>query len=170
MKPNPSNVSPISRKDVVKTGLAPEDRRVISEHLSEILEESYSLLVKTQIVHWNVRSGAFLSIHELTEKQYGELFAAIDVIAERILALGFHVPSKQGSVLSPTGFSVDPKSSADDMLELLASAHESCASRAREIAEEAEEKSDFVTHDLLTERIGAHEKAIWMLRAHKTQG
>ncbi|ODN71406.1 Dps family protein [Methylobrevis pamukkalensis] len=166
MKSGSANISPISRTDVVKTGLEPSDREKIAESLSAVLEDTYSLLVKTQIVHWNVRSAAFLSIHELTETQYNELFGAIDVIAERILALGFHVPSKQGHVLSPTGEAVDPEASANDMLELLAGIHEACANRARDAAEDAEEMRDFVTHDLLTERIGAHEKAIWMLRAH----
>jgi len=36
---------------------------------------------------------------------------------------------------------------------------------AREGAAQAEELKDFVTHDLLTERLAFHEKAIWMLRA-----
>ncbi|WP_099558742.1 Dps family protein [Hartmannibacter diazotrophicus] len=168
MKASATNVTKIDNAKGVKTGLTDQNRKQISEKLSEILEDSYSLLIKTQIVHWNVRSSAFLSIHTLTEQQYQALFAAIDELAERILALGYHVPSKNGTVLSPKGFKVDPSASADEMLELLASTHEECARKAREVAEAAEDMHDLVTHDMLTERIGAHEKAIWMLRAHKS--
>lgn len=164
-----SNIAPIDDVKTAGAGIEPAARAAIAEQLSGVLEDTYSLLIRTQIVHWNVRSRSFLSIHELTEKQYTALFAAIDVIAERVLALGFHVPSKQGSVLSPKGLSLDPKADADDMLEILAAENEACARTARDVAEAADEAGDLVTADMLTDRLAELEKAVWMLRAHKTQ-
>ncbi len=55
--------------------------------------------------------------------------------------------------------------SAHDMLTQLVEDNEKIVRYIRESAEFAEELNDFVTHDLLVERMAVHEKAIWMLRA-----
>ena len=58
----------------------------------KVLADTYTLLVKTHVYHWNVVGPIFLPLHELTEKQYQNLFEAADTIAERIRALGHPTP------------------------------------------------------------------------------
>ena len=70
-------------------GIQAADRQNIAERLSEILAGTYGLLIKTQIIHWNTHGMRFFEIHKLTEAQYNTLFAAIDVIAERVIT---HLP------------------------------------------------------------------------------
>ena len=148
----------------VDTGI--DNRRKIATSLSGIVADNIVLLVKTQGYHWNVVGPLFHSIHELTEAQYKDLFAAIDTLAERIRALGYPAPTSLKSMISETRLD-DAKGnpSAEKMIETLVADHEAVVRAMREAAEMAEEQHDLVTADLLTARMGWHEQAIWMLRA-----
>ena len=77
---------------LLDTGIAAKDRRKVADHLAEALADSYTLLVKTHVYHWNVVGPLFVPLHELLEDHYKNLFTATDVIAERIRALGLTTP------------------------------------------------------------------------------
>ena len=51
------------------------------------------------------------------------------------------------------------------MVDILAKGHEAAARTARTLFPLVEKASDEPTADLLTQRIGVHEQAAWMLRA-----
>ncbi|MEM1106931.1 MAG: DNA starvation/stationary phase protection protein [Pseudomonadota bacterium] len=149
-----------------KTGIAPEDRTAIARALGTVLADTYMLFIKTQGVHWNVTGPAFVSVHELTEGQYENMYAAIDHVAERIRALGEKAPAsytKYGE-LSSIKDEDDPKS-VTDMLSMLIADHETAVSNMRVAVGWCEDKNDFVTADMMIERMAWHEEAIWMLNA-----
>jgi starvation-inducible DNA-binding protein len=157
-------------KDVeVNTGIAAKDRKAVAESLSAILADTYALLVKTHIYHWNVVGPLFHSIHVMTEEQYNDLFKATDELAERIRALGYRAPvagNKGADIVVELG--ADSKS-AHDMVADLVNGHESAIRKMRDAAEQAEEAEDFVSHDMLVGRMTYHEKVVWMLRAVVTE-
>jgi starvation-inducible DNA-binding protein len=150
-----------------KSGIEEKDRKEIAEGLSHLLADSYTLFLKTHNYHWNVTGPMFQSLHLLFEAQYTELFAAVDLIAERIRALGFPAPgsyaqfSKLTSLKEATGI---PR--AKDMIRELADDNESLARTARALFPSAERGHDEATVDLLTGRLDVHEKAAWMLKSH----
>jgi starvation-inducible DNA-binding protein len=147
-----------------ETGI--DDRKRLVGGLSGLLADTYVLLIKTHGYHWNVVGPLFISIHELTEAQYNDLFAAADVLAERIRALGYPAPSSMNELIPLTVVREDTGNpNAETMIERLAGDHETVVQRLRQVTEVAEELHDHVTADLLTERMAFHEKAIWMLRA-----
>ena len=152
--------------DLLNTGIAAKDRRKVADHLAEALADSYTLLVKAHVYHWNVVGPLFLPLHELTEQHYNDLFEAADEIAERIRALG-HVTPLSFSELEPKAKLTEESSShtAAMMVEQLCEDHEAMARRIRPITSDAADISDFVTHDMLNGRLAFHEKAVWMLRA-----
>ncbi|MEL6239536.1 MAG: ferritin-like domain-containing protein, partial [Pseudomonadota bacterium] len=76
-----------------KTGIKPEDRTAIAKALGTVLADTYMIFIKTQGVHWNVTGPAFVSVHEMTEAHYSNMYEAIDGIAERIRALGEKAPA-----------------------------------------------------------------------------
>ncbi len=150
----------------VETGLARDAREKIARDLGQVLGDTYMLLVKTHVYHWNVVGPLFLPLHELTEEHYKNLFEATDEIAERIRALGFLTPLGFGAMAKRAELEEASKpGTAEQMVANLVADHEAMARSFREIAEHAEEAGDFVTHDLLVGRLDFHEKAIWMLRA-----
>ena len=165
---NVLNVKP--HKEAVHTGIDDADRKIIAKALSGILTDTYLLVIKSHVYHWNVVGPLFQPIHEMTEGHYENLFQACDVLAERIRALGHPAPLTDKQVLADGNISIDKTSTtAREMVEELVADHEGLCRTMRECAEMAEQKGDFVSHDLLTARLTYHEKAIWMLRAIITE-
>ena len=133
------------------------------------LADTYILMAKTQAYHWNVVGPLFHSVHELTEQQYGDLFQAVDDLAERIRALGELAPTSLQGMLNGTVLCEDSGNpTTRDMLTNLARDHEIVVRRVRDSVDLADEAKDVATADLLTQRLAFHEKAVWMLRAIST--
>ena len=147
-------------------GISDEDREVIAGGLSNILADSYSLMLMLHNYHWNVRGKNFRQIHLLTEEQYEDMFEAVDVLAERIRSLGHLAPGsfKEFSELSDLK---EPNSTAteNEMLADLLAAHEHISKHSRKVIQLADKVNDEATADLLTGRIDTHEKYAWMLRS-----
>lgn len=138
----------------------------MAANVSACLADSYVLMIKTQAYHWNAVGPLFHPIHLLTEEHYEDLFKAIDDLAERIRALGYPAPSSMTDLVGLSGLSEDTGNpTTEEMVQNLVDDHETAVRRFRGSIELAEEAKDFVTADLLTERLAFHEKAIWMLRA-----
>lgn len=154
------------RTEKPQTGISPGDARQLAEGLSRSLAATYVLYVKTQGFHWNVVGPLFYGLHKLSEEQYRDLAEAADNMAERIRALGHPAPASYAEFLkiSPIDETSKPMS-AEDMVGVLISDHETAARTFRELVSIAEKAGDVVTADLLTDRIQTHEEAVWMLRS-----
>ena len=76
----------------IDIGIDEADRQAIAEGLSRLLADTYTLYLKTHNYHWNVTGPMFQTLHLMFETQYNELALAVDLIAERIRALGAPAP------------------------------------------------------------------------------
>lgn len=142
------------------------DPKPVATGLAEALADTYCLMFKSHAYHWNVEGPLFYSIHNLTETQYEDMFAAADVIAERIRALGKLAPMEMSDILEMTIVDQTKKNpTAGEMCDALAKDHEAIAKRLHGLIELAGEHKDPVTEDLATERSAFHEQAAWMLKA-----
>lgn len=150
----------------VDTGISEANRKAIVEGLSHLLADTYILYLKTHNFHWNVTGALFQTLHQLFEQLYIELAQAVDMIAERIRALGFPAPGsfvryhELTSIKEETGV---PR--AEDMIRQLVEGNECVVRTARKMFPKVDEADDEATADLLTERMQVHEKAAWMLRS-----
>ena len=152
--------------DVSEVNTGVKNPEKVAETLTQMLSGTYDLLIRTHEVHWNIEGPMFYSVHMLTEGQYGELFAATDVLAERIRALGQLAPIQPGGLVNPDAPSDSAKpATAAGMIEGLKDRHEALARLAHELVDIAEKAGDPVTADLATARSAVHEKAAWMLRS-----
>lgn len=150
--------------DDVSTGV--KDAAAIARGLSDVLADTYRLVFKTHAYHWNVEGPAFFSMHKLTEEQYEDMFAAADVLAERIRALGHLAPSRMDEILNRSKIEdASGELNAREMAQDLAASHERVAHRLHALAEMSGSRRDIVTEDLATARSAFHEQAAWMLRA-----
>lgn len=148
----------------VNTGV--KNAEAVAEGLAQSLADTYRLVFKTHAYHWNVEGPLFYAVHKLTEEQYADMFAAADVLAERIRALGVLAPMHLAVLEKDTAIADKRgKLSAGAMIEDLVTDHEKVSARLRDLSELAETHKDIVTHDLCSARSAFHEKAAWMLRS-----
>ena len=147
-------------------GINEEDRKEIADGLSRVLADSYTLYLKTHYFHWNVTGPMFQTLHLLFEQQYTELALAVDLIAERIRALGVYAPGsyKDFARLSSIKES-DGVPKAKDMIRELVDGQEAVVRTLRSVFPSVERASDEASADLLTQRMQLHEKTAWMLRS-----
>jgi starvation-inducible DNA-binding protein len=150
----------------IDIGIPDAERRAIAEGISRVLADTYTLYLKTHNFHWNVEGPMFNTLHLMFETQYTELALAVDLIAERIRALGFPAPgsyrefAELSSIEDAAG-----RPSAMEMIAHLAKDQETVVRTARQVFALAAEAHDEPTADLLTQRMQVHEKTAWMLRA-----
>lgn len=138
----------------------------VTTELTRLLADSYATYTKTLHYHWNVRGPHFYSLHSLFEEQYLEQHGAIDLIAEHVRQLGADTPPFGAAMDSLSAVRADiGVPTAVDMVRELLEAHEVVSRTARDVVTVAEEQGDVATADLATERIRAHQKALWMLRS-----
>jgi starvation-inducible DNA-binding protein len=150
----------------IDIGIPAKDREQIAKGLGRLLSDTYTLYLQTHNFHWNVTGPMFQTLHLMFETQYTELALAVDLIAERIRALGSPAPgtyadfTRLASIRETKGV---PK--ATDMIRILVDGQEAVVRTARGIFPVAEKAGDQATLDLLTQRMQLHEKTAWMLRS-----
>jgi starvation-inducible DNA-binding protein len=150
----------------IEIGISKDQRKAIADGLSRLLADEYTLYLKTHNFHWNVTGPMFNTLHLMFETHYNESALAVDLVAERIRALGHPAPGtyKQYSALSSIEETAGVPE-AMEMVRLLVKGHEACAKTARSVFPAADKAGDEPTADLLTQRMQVHEKTAWMLRS-----
>lgn len=147
-------------------GIDPDTRQEITEGLSRLLADTYTLYLKTHNYHWNVTGPMFQTLHLMFETQYNELALAVDLIAERIRALGAKAPGSYADFARLTAIEEGPATpSAKVMIQELMKGQETVVRTARTMFATAADAHDEPTADLLTQRMHTHEKTAWMLRS-----
>jgi len=150
----------------IDIGIDKESRKAITDGLSRLLADEYTLYLKTHSFHWNVTGSMFNTLHLMFEQHYTEAALAVDLVAERIRALGFPAPGtyRQFAELS----SIKEEGGVPEWKEMvrqLVLGHEACVKTARAVFPKAETVGDEPSCDLLTQRMQLHEKTAWMLRS-----
>jgi starvation-inducible DNA-binding protein len=108
----------------------------------------------------------FQTLHLMFEQQYNELALAVDLIAERIRALGFPAPATYSAFARLSTIKEDDGvPGATEMIRLLVEGQETVVRTARSIFPIVDQAHDEPTADLLTQRMQVHEKTAWMLRS-----
>jgi starvation-inducible DNA-binding protein len=149
----------------IDIGISDKDRARIAESLSKMLADSYILYLKTHNFHWNVTGPMFNTLHIMFMQQYTELWNALDLIAERIRALGHPAPGSYKRYVELSSIKEEEGvPSAQDMIRQLVAGQEAVTRTARAAFKVADGADDQPTADLLTQRMEVHEKNAWMLR------
>lgn len=150
----------------INMGLSDEQRAAMATAVTAVLADTYALYFKTHVYHWNVTGPRFNDLHMLFEQQYTELWAATDVIAERIRALDVKAPASYAAMAAAATVAADGKAQkADVMIADLLRGHEAVVATIRKALELASQHGDDATSDVLSPRLTVHEKFAWMLRS-----
>lgn len=157
---------PMIETPPINIGIDDATRREIASALSRLLADSYTLYLKTHNFHWNVTGPMFQTLHLMFEQQYTELALAVDLIAERIRALGVLAPGTYRDFSRLTSIQEEAEvPRAEEMIRSLLQGQEAVIRTARSAFTVADKASDQPTMDLLTQRMQIHEKTAWMLRS-----
>ena len=150
----------------IDIGISASKREKIAHGLSALLADSYTLYLMTHNFHWNVTGPMFNTLHLMFMGQYTEQWTALDLIAERIRALGHPAPGTYKEFVKLASIKeVEGVPKATDMICHLVKAQEATARTARELFPLVNAANDQPTADLLTQRLEVHEKTAWMLRS-----
>ncbi|PHZ86222.1 Dps family protein [Paremcibacter congregatus] len=150
----------------INIGIEENARKEIAGGLNRLLSDSYTLYLKTHNYHWNVTGPMFQTLHIMFEEQYTELWAAVDIIAERIRALGEFAPGTYQEFSRLTAIPEDETiPDAEAMIRNLVEANEIVTRTARSIVSVASAAGDEPTVGLLGSRMEVSEKNAWMLRS-----
>lgn len=153
---------------MMNIGMSEKDRALMTEHLQQLLANEYVLYTKTLKYHWNVEGKFFGPLHDLFGKHYEELLKVIDVVAERIRALGFKPIGTLQEFSSQTTLSEEPGINPDDtgMIRNLLTDYETIIKELRDVIDATVEVNDMGSNNMLAGLLEQHEKTAWMLRTH----
>lgn len=155
-----------SKSASINIGISDSDRARIVEGLSALLADSFTLYMMTHNFHWNVTGPQFNSLHTMFMDQYTEQWNALDILAERIRALGHPAPGTFSAFAKLTSVKeVGGVPKATEMVRHLVDAQETTARTARRLFPVVDAANDQPTADLLAQRLEVHEKTAWMLRS-----
>ena len=150
------------------TETTPKTTDAVSTALATLLADSYSLMSQTHLAHWNVEGPAFFELHGAFQKQYEELFEAVDEIAERLRALDVYAPGGLQTMAKLSSVAQLPqgKATARDFVAGLIDGHETVVASGGAARAAAGKAEDLETQDLCIKRIQTHQKTLWMLKSY----
>lgn len=126
----------------------------------------FSFYLKAHQFHWNVTGSNFSQYHELFGNIYEEVYGNVDSFAEKIRSLGTFMPG------SYTRFSMLSKIEdeeqilpAEQMLKEMFQDNEKLIIILKKTYDLSEENGEVGFSNFLAERIDAHKKHGWMLKA-----
>jgi starvation-inducible DNA-binding protein len=160
MKKEETNV-----KLAVPSDLKEEGRQQIADVINPLVADAFALYVKTKNFHWHLSGSHFRDYHILFDEQAEQIFATIDVLAERVRKLGKltihsigHISHLQNVKDSDDVF-VEPK----QMLQTLMHDNQKYVERMRVAHQVCSDNNDVATTSILEVLIDEVERRIWFL-------
>lgn len=142
-------------------------KKQLVEGLNGVLADSFALFVKTKSFHWHVTGPQFRTLHLLFEEQAQQVFATLDIIAERARKNDAGTLTSIGSIAKATKIK-DQDSTSTGPVEMVAELkgdNETLHGRLVTLKDAAEEAGDNATSALVDEWIDDCEERIWFLSA-----
>jgi len=151
-----------------RINLPQENREQLTELLNGRLADSLDLYTQTKFAHWNVKGKDFYQVHLLFDAIAEHVEEGIDMIAERITALG---GIAEGTLRQAADASSLPEfdvrgNDSMDYVRALANRVGAVANRVREAIDQSDELEDMGTADLFTEIVRTLDKDLYFLEAH----
>ena len=143
-------------------------REVMIQLLNQQLADTSDLYSQAKQAHWNVKGAQFFQLHELFDKLADQLQDFVDLIAERVTALG-------GTALGTVRMSAAASRLPDFPVEAngsmatvqtLVQRFAQLSKSTRSAIEAATATGDADTADLFTEVSRELDKSLWFLEAH----
>ncbi len=163
-------VSTVSQQKLYGTriDLAEDIRVKVIEILNQTLAATLDLKTQTKQAHWNVKGMDFYQLHELFDEMATELEEYVDMVAERVTALG-GVAKGTARIAASESILAEYDLNAvtgEEHVTALANSFGTYANHVREAIDTTDELGDADTADLYTEISRTIDKRLWFLEAH----
>lgn len=151
-----------------RNDLAENTRGAMIELLQARLADAVDLSTQSKQAHWNVKGPHFIGLHELFDDVHEHVDVAVDLIAERLVALGGVAKGTARAAAARSTLAEYPLDIAagTDHCEALSTALATFGKVVRKSIDEADEAGDQDTADLFTEVSRQADKDLWMVEAH----
>ncbi|MBD2105593.1 DNA starvation/stationary phase protection protein Dps [Nodosilinea sp. FACHB-13] len=148
--------------------MSAEVRSQVCDVLNQTLAATLDLKTQTKQAHWNVKGMDFYQLHELFDELAGELEGYVDMVAERVTALG---GTAMGTARIAASQSILPEYPIDavegaEHIEALAERFAAYGKHVRAAIDTTDELGDADTADLYTEISRTIDMRLWFLEAH----
>jgi len=168
MVATPTKSEAIRRFYPTRIDLAAEVRSQVAALLNQTLAATLDLKTQTKQAHWNVKGMDFFQLHELFDEMAGELEDYVDMVAERVTALG---GTAMGTARLAVAHSILPEYDLDAVdgaahVSALAERFAAYGKHVREAIDQTDTLGDADTADLYTEISRTIDKRLWFLEAH----
>jgi len=143
--------------------MTPDD---LVEKTKEVLANTFVLYMKAHSYHWNVIGSDFPQLHKFFGKLYEELHDAVDVLAEQLRQLDSFAPATLSRMVELSTIEEDEKiPTAVNMINNLITANEKVIDSIKDCYKMAEQLEMYAHSNILQDRLSAHVKHNWMLKA-----
>lgn len=137
-----------------------------AKDLNQLLADYHMYYQKIRNFHWNIVGKSFFDLHLKFEDMYTDAQEKIDVIAERLLTLGYQPASNYSDYLEMSTIEESKTDYTDEeMVEILLNDHHTILKQMSQVAKTAGDAQDNGTEDLMDGYFDDIEKTSWMLRS-----
>lgn len=145
--------------------LSEKGRQEIAERLNPLVADAFALYVKTKNFHWHLSGPHFRDYHLLFDEQADQIFAIIDILAERVRKLGGTTILSIGHIGRLQNINDDNEAfvAPEKMLQRLMEDNQEYAKRMRAAHKVCEKYNDVATSSLLEVFIDETERRTWFL-------
>jgi starvation-inducible DNA-binding protein len=142
-----------------------KNRQEIAEHINPLVADAFSLYVKTKNFHWHLSGSHFRDYHLLFDEQADQIFAMVDVLAERVRKLGGITIHSIGDIsrLQKVKDNDEAFVEPEKMLHYLMKDNQDYAVRMRAAHKVCEDCNDVATTSILEIFIDETERRTWFL-------
>lgn len=151
-----------------KQSLPKKDRTELATMLNESLASTSDLYLQLKHAHWNIKGKQFIALHKLFDEIAEEVEEQVDIIAERITALGGTAFGTVQDVEKNTQLRLFPTNvfTLELIIEHLTHNFAILSELSRENIDKTEEFDDMATNDLYIDLVRMLDKNLWFLEAH----
>jgi starvation-inducible DNA-binding protein len=134
--------------------------------LQKTLADAFTMYFKAHTFHWNVEGPDFKQYHDLFGGIYEEVYGSIDLLAEHIRQIDAYTPTSLKQLSGLTVVTEDETvMPALQMIKSLMDANSMVLASLMLSYRDADAASELGLANFLQDRIAAHQKHAWMLKA-----
>ena len=140
-------------------------KKALVDGLNGLLADYLALYLKTKNFHWHVTGREFRDLHLLFDEQATEIFANVDIIAERVRKNAADTLTSIGSVAAKTRIADEDSTSLNplEMVEKLRDDNAALVKTLKELKELAGDAGDNATDGLIDDWTDQAEQRVWFL-------